>query len=119
MPGPWSASATDFAHAVACRSSRWWRRCDPDSYRPRRVPDGSDESVAALRRRHGTHIGELWSDSRSGVGSSLTSAIEWRRLVAELLGTFLLVLVGAGAGVLDAKTGTIGRVAAVSAPACW
>lgn len=41
---------------------------------------------------------------------------EWRRLVAELFGTFLLVLVGAGAAVLDAKTSSIGRVASVTAP---
>lgn len=41
---------------------------------------------------------------------------EWRRLFAELFGTFLLVLVGAGGAVLDAKTGSIGRVASVTAP---
>jgi aquaporin Z len=44
-------------------------------------------------------------------------ALEWRRLFAELLGTFLLVLAGAGAGVVAAATHVaIGRVAAVSAP---
>jgi aquaporin Z len=44
-------------------------------------------------------------------------ALEWRRLFSELLGTFLLVLVGAGAGVVDAVShGTISRAAAVSAP---
>jgi aquaporin Z len=43
--------------------------------------------------------------------------LEWRRLFSELLGTFLLVLVGAGAGVVDALShGAIGRAAAVSAP---
>jgi aquaporin Z len=42
---------------------------------------------------------------------------EWRRLFAELLGTFMLVLVGAGAGVVNAVShGAIGRGAAVSAP---
>lgn len=41
---------------------------------------------------------------------------EWRRLFAESLGTFLLVLVGAGGAVLDAKTGSIGRAASVTAP---
>jgi len=41
---------------------------------------------------------------------------DWRRLFSELFGTFLLVLVGAGAAVLDAKTGSIGRPAAVIAP---
>jgi aquaporin Z len=42
---------------------------------------------------------------------------EWRRLFSELFGTFLLVLVGAGAPVIDAASHhEIGRVAAVSAP---
>lgn len=41
---------------------------------------------------------------------------EWRRLFAEVFGTFLLVLAGAGGAVLDAKTGTIGRAASVTAP---
>lgn len=43
--------------------------------------------------------------------------IELRRLFSELLGTFLLVLAGAGAGVVDASShGAIGRAAAVTAP---
>ena len=42
---------------------------------------------------------------------------EWRRLFAEVLGTFLLVLAGAGAGVVDAVShGAVGRGASVSAP---
>jgi aquaporin Z len=42
---------------------------------------------------------------------------EWRRLFSELFGTFLLVLAGAGAPVVDAFThGAIGRGAAVTAP---
>lgn len=45
-------------------------------------------------------------------------AYEWRRLFGELFGTFLLVLVGAGGGVIDARTGgQIGRGAQVVAPA--
>ena len=44
-------------------------------------------------------------------------ALEWRRLFAEILGTFLLVLAGAGAVVVDAESGgSIGRTAAVTAP---
>src|SRR4051794_36784756 len=44
-------------------------------------------------------------------------AVEWRRLFSELFGTFLLVLVGAGGGVVDAATnGAIGRGAGVTAP---
>jgi aquaporin Z len=43
--------------------------------------------------------------------------LEWRRLFSELLGTFLLVLVGAGGGVVNAAThGAIGRAAGVTAP---
>jgi aquaporin Z len=42
---------------------------------------------------------------------------EWRRLFSELFGTFLLVVVGAGAPVVDAVShGAIGRGAAVTAP---
>jgi aquaporin Z len=42
---------------------------------------------------------------------------EWRRLFAELLGTFFLVLVAAGAGMMDtAFPGSISRSAAVVAP---
>jgi aquaporin Z len=43
--------------------------------------------------------------------------LEWRRLFSELLGTFFLVLVGAGGAVVNAKSGgAISRTAAVSAP---
>src|SRR5689334_8628327 len=42
---------------------------------------------------------------------------EWRRLCSELLGTFMLVLVAAGGGMMgQAFPGTIGRSAAVVAP---
>jgi aquaporin Z len=42
---------------------------------------------------------------------------EWRRLFSELLGTFLLVLAGAGAAVVGAASaGAISRTAAVTAP---
>src|SRR5215471_11805622 len=62
------------------------------------------------------------------VGSSLASleftrrnfdnpALEWRRLFSEMLGTFFLVLVAAGAGVVNAVSkGAISRSAAVTAP---
>ena len=43
--------------------------------------------------------------------------LEWRRLFAEVLGTFFLVVVAAGAGVVDAVSpGSVSRVAAVVAP---
>jgi aquaporin Z len=45
------------------------------------------------------------------------AALEWRRLFAETLGTFMLVLAGAGAGVVAATShGQISRAAAVTAP---
>jgi aquaporin Z len=42
-------------------------------------------------------------------------SLEWRRLFAELLGTFMLVLVAAGGGILHGK-GQISLAAAVGAP---
>ena len=43
--------------------------------------------------------------------------LEWRRLFSEILGTFLLVLVGAGGGVVNAvSNNAISRAAAVTAP---
>jgi aquaporin Z len=45
------------------------------------------------------------------------SALEGRRLFSEMLGTFLLVMAGAGAVVVDAVSGgEISRTAAVTAP---
>jgi len=42
---------------------------------------------------------------------------EWRRLFSEILGTFMLVLVGVGAGVVTSVSGVpISRTAAVIAP---
>src|SRR5215218_9592368 len=44
-------------------------------------------------------------------------ALEWRRLFSELLGTFFLVLVGAGGAVVNAQSdGAISRATAVAAP---
>src|SRR3954469_10705869 len=44
--------------------------------------------------------------------------LEWKRLFSEIVGTFLLVVVGAGGGVVAATSnGAIGRTAAVTAPA--
>ena len=42
---------------------------------------------------------------KSSVPDFLDSALEWRRLFAETWGTFLLVLVAAGGGVVAARTG--------------
>ncbi|MHB9051370.1 MAG: hypothetical protein ACYC3R_05905, partial [Thiomonas delicata] len=52
--------------------------------------------IAAARARHGT--------SRPSSVDFLDPSIEWRRLFAECWGTFLLVLVAAGAGVVAARS---------------
>ena len=52
-----------------------------------------------------------------GLGEFDDPAQEWRRLFSELLGTFLLVLVGAGGAVVNASShGAISRSTAVAAP---
>jgi len=43
-------------------------------------------------------------------------ALEWRRLLSEIPGTFLLVLASAGAAVAGTLTGGISRAAALTAP---
>src|SRR4051812_37732651 len=44
-------------------------------------------------------------------------SLEWRRLFSEMLGTFLLVMAGAGGAVVNAVSGgQISRAAAVTAP---
>ena len=67
-----------------------------------RTPTPSDSGIADEQR----WVREFSDPSR-----------EWRRLFSEVLGTFLLVLAAAGAGVTEAATGIpISRVAAVTAP---
>src|SRR4029077_16131744 len=52
-----------------------------------------------------------------GIADFDNPSLEWRRLFSELLGTFFLVLAGAGAaGVAATSDGAISRTAAVSAP---
>jgi aquaporin Z len=52
-----------------------------------------------------------------GIGDFDDPSLEWRRLFSELLGTFFLVLAGAGAAVVGAiSDGAISRTAAVTAP---
>jgi aquaporin Z len=77
------------------------------------VTETQSGSVGAELREFGKGLSELelvksnFDDPRH----------EWRRLFAEVLGTFFLVLVGAGGGVVDAVSGgAIGRGASVTAP---
>ena len=53
----------------------------------------------------------------TGSAAFADSRLEWRRLLAELGGTFFLVLAAAGGGVVNAVShGQVGRTAAVTAP---
>jgi aquaporin Z len=84
------------------------------------------DSVPALGAREYGSLGESAEIGTSGgrvardawwVHRFEDPSLEWRRLFAEALGTFLLVLAGAGAAVVSAASHVaIGRVAAVSAP---
>ena len=76
-----------------------------------------DGAQATLRRRHGIPVMDLLEREPAWAQDFTDLSQEWRRLFAELFGTFLLVTVGAGGAVLEAKTnGGIGRVAEVTAP---
>jgi aquaporin Z len=73
--------------------------------------DGS-QSTSALRG-----LGRTFQSFEATVEDFHDPHQEWRRLFSELLGTFFLVLVAAGGGMMgQAFPGTIGRSAAVVAP---
>ena len=75
-------------------------------------PAGGSVSEEVARRTH-RHM-EL---EFGKAGDFDDPKLEWRRLFSELLGTFFLVLVGAGGGVVMAQShGAISRAAAVTAP---
>lgn len=92
---------------------------------PRRVAD-SDVADSANREqvdrvvhdRRGPRIAALLEREPVWARDFTDLSYEWRRLFSEVFGTFLLVLAGAGAPVIDhASHGHIGRVASVVAPA--
>ena len=71
-----------------------------------------------VHARHGPRVAQLLEREPVWARDFTNMSYEWRRLFSELFGTFLLVLVGAGGGVIDARSGgQIGRDAAVVAPA--
>jgi aquaporin Z len=76
------------------------------------VVDGQgDKSAAPTTRR------SLLALESPGMGAFDDPTQEWRRLFSELLGTFFLVLVGAGGAVVNASShGAISRSTAVAAP---
>jgi aquaporin Z len=71
-----------------------------------------------VRARHGPRIVELLEREPVWSRDFTNLRYEWRRLFSEVFGTFLLVLAGAGAAVVDQSShAQIGRVASVIAPA--
>lgn len=81
----------------------------------RAVGEGIDQLV---RSRHGSAIVQLLEREPVWARDFTDLRFEWRRLFSEVFGTFLLVLAGAGAPVVDAAShGQIGRGPSVVAPA--
>jgi len=76
------------------------------------VVDGQRDSESVPTTRQ-----SLLALEYPGLGSFDDPRQEWRRLFSELLGTFFLVLVGAGGAVVNAQShGAISRATAVAAP---
>jgi aquaporin Z len=74
-------------------------------------PSMTTQVATDLRIRHRTQL------AFGTLGDFGDPTLEWRRLFAELFGTFLLVLAGAGGAVVGAQSqGAVGRAAAVTAP---
>ena len=77
-----------------------------------------DRVDAVVHARHDTTLSRLLEREPVWARDFTDLTYEWRRLFSEVFGTFLLVLAGAGAPVVDAVGhGQIGRGAAVVAPA--
>ena len=71
-----------------------------------------------VRARHGARVAQLLEREPVWARDFTDLSYEWRRLFSEVFGTFLLVVVGAGVGVVqDRSEGQIGRIAEVTAPA--
>src|SRR6202161_3479204 len=71
----------------------------------------------AMKAHAAVHRGLLTAFGLSAIFDFEDASLEWRRLFSELLGTFMLVLVGAGGAVVGALShGAISRQAAVTAP---
>src|ERR1700722_9848035 len=76
------------------------------------LPNGERVQVTAREAERARHLWWLEFGSRDEFEDP---SLEYRRLFAELLGTFMLVLVAAGGGLLHAQ-GKISLAAAVVAP---
>lgn len=89
----------------------------PEDATPAR-PVEADRIEATVHARHGPAIAAMLKREPDWARDFTDLSYEWRRLFSELFGTFLLVLAGAGASVIDQSShGQIGRVASVLAPA--
>src|SRR3954451_17601983 len=82
-----------------------------------RLP-GQREPEPTAPRPHGSSMWRLVELEATTARDFDDPSLEWRRLFSELLGTFLLVIAGAGGAVVNAHSnGAISRTAAVTAPA--
>jgi aquaporin Z len=86
--------------------------CEWDTRSVASIPDHEGATLGAHDAQRARHLWMLQYGSRSEFNDP---SLAYRRLFAELLGTFMLVLVAAGGGVLHAK-GQISLSAAVVAP---
>ena len=76
-----------------------------------------DRSRRALFDAASGYLGQQLTTFEEAIEDFHDSSQEWRRLVSEVLGTFFLVLVAAGGGMMgQAFPNTISRTAAVVAP---
>jgi aquaporin Z len=79
------------------------------------VPGNPDHEQVILEEHESRRVRHRWLLEFGSRSEFNDPSLEYRRLFAELLGTFMLVLVAAGGGVLHAK-GQISLSAAVVAP---
>jgi aquaporin Z len=90
----------------------------PEPTHPPAGPQVGDHARRALEARRGPRVAALLEREPVWARDFNDLHYEARRLFSELFGTFLLVLAGAGAPVIDhVSGGQIGRTAAVVAPA--
>src|SRR5262245_40571080 len=96
---------------VRCHVHRCWKG------RSVTEPTAGSEATPRVAIRL-THLGDTLESFEQVFADFDDPRQEWRRLVSELLGTFFLVLVAAGGGMMgQAFPDTISRTAAVTAPA--
>src|SRR3954464_11674761 len=89
-----------------------------DAMPPSNIKGGQAPPAAPRAGNHAAPPASLEAQFDARVENFADTSQEWRRLFSELLGTFFLVLVAAGGGVMgQAFPDTISRAAAVTAPA--